>query len=84
MGSGSVIHDRVGVTCIGHPPAANPSLDSGPSPPIDLSDLPASPQWRSHRWAPPKHLKKVEAKAQGAGTKTLITLVIEDAIVAGA
>ena len=36
--SGSVIHDGVGITHMGHPTAPYPSLGSGPSHPIDLGD----------------------------------------------
>ena len=38
MGSGSIVRDGVGITPMGHPTAPQPSLDSGPSHPIDLGD----------------------------------------------
>ena len=34
----SIVRDEVGITCIGHPTAPYPSLDSGLSRPIDLGD----------------------------------------------
>ena len=38
MESGSVVRDGVDITRMGHPTAPYPSLDSGPSRPIDLGD----------------------------------------------
>ena len=38
MESGSIVRDRVGITCMGHPTAPYPSLGSGPSRPTDLGD----------------------------------------------
>ena len=38
MESGSVVHDRVGITRMGHPTAPCPSLDSDPSRLTDLGD----------------------------------------------
>ena len=38
MESGSIIHDRVDITHIGHPTAPCPSLDSGLSRSTDLGD----------------------------------------------
>ena len=83
MGSGSDVLDGAGVTCMGHPTSLYPSLDNGPNCPTDLGDLLASPRWRlcgSLRILP----GKAEAKVQGVGTKTLITLVSKNAKVVGA
>ena len=38
MESGSVVHDGVDITCMGHPTAPYPSLGSGPICPTDLGD----------------------------------------------
>jgi len=81
--SGSVVRDGVGITHVGHPAAPYLSLGSGPSHPIDLGELLASPRWRFRRWTPHTLPGKAEAKARGAGTKTLITLVSKNAIATG-
>ena len=80
MESRSVVRDGVGITRIGHPTTPYPSLGSGLSRLIDLGDLLASPRWRFHRWTLGTLPGKAEAKAGGAGTKTLITLVSKNAI----
>ena len=84
MESRSVIHDGVGITRVGHPTAPYPSLNNGRSHPIDLATcwplLDGDSAGRPLQTLP----GKVEAKAWGAGTKTLITLVSKNAIATGA
>ena len=56
------------------------SLGSGPSRPIDLGDLLASPHGDSTGGPLQTLLGKAKAKAWGAGIKTLITLVSKNVI----
>ena len=84
MESGSVIHDRVGITRMGHPTAPYLSLGSGPSRSIDLGD-PCWPLLDGDSTGGPLQtlLGKAEAKARGTGKETLIMLVSKNAIGTG-
>ena len=83
-GSGSVVHDEVGITCIGHPPAPYPSLSSGPSHSIDLGDLLASPRWRFRRWDPPNPSWEGGGYSSGCGDKNSDLAGEKSTVAAGA
>ena len=65
MESGSIVRDRVGITCMGHPTAPYPSLSSGPSHSINLGDLLAQdlPAEIEDEIIPPKKLVRQISQA---------------------
>ena len=69
MESGSIVHDGVGITRMGHSTAPYPSLGSGPSHPINLGDLLALLDGDSMGGPLQTLHGKAEAKAWGVGNK---------------
>ena len=85
MKSGSIVHDEIGLTHVSYPAAPYPSLGSGPIHPIDFG----ATYWLlldgDSAGGPPQTLPgKAEAKAQGAGKKTVIMLVGKNVVATGA
>ena len=65
MESRFVVHDGVGITCMGHPTASYPSLSSRPSRSIDLGDplAPDLPVEIEDEIIPPKKLVRQISQA---------------------